>query len=286
MNKNMKKIYAIVLLLLAFNCIAQNRVLIVGDSWAQLQIDNDTHAQIFNDNGFSNIGIDPASDQTADDGTEASDWAAPSQLQIIGDAISANIDIDTVQVTLGGNDFLSEWNNDMTMAEQDALKQQIINDLNTIIDYILAQDDNIEVVMSFYDYPNFVDTLDGISGIVCNSLHTNMAQPSVTELNTASVFFEQAFSSVAEDNPRVFHVSHLGLMQSFFGFPDDGILPGDILPPGVIDRPSPIESMRDFGLGIRDCFHLSPEGYIFLVQNLFDGYYHGRFDTVFKSGFE
>lgn len=281
-----KNIFCIALLFSAFYCCAQNRVLIVGDSWAQLQIDNNTHAQIFNDNGFANIGIDPASDQTADDGTEASDWAASNQLQIIGDAIAANNDIDTVQVTLGGNDFLNSWNNDMTMAEQEALQQQIINDLTTIIDFILAQDDKIEVIMSFYDYPNFVDTLGGISGIVCNNLYMNMASPSVAELNTANVVFEQAFSSVADNNPKVFYVSHLGLMQSFFGFPDEGILPGDILPPGVIDRPSPIESMRDFGLGIRDCFHLSPEGYEFLVQNLFDGYYRERFDTVFKSGFE
>jgi len=43
--------------------------------------------------------------------------------------------------------------------------------------------------------------------------------------------------------------------------------------------------MRDFFV-TRDCFHLGPQGYEYLVQNIFDGYYKQRFDTIFKSGFE
>ena len=273
-------------LLGSFTLFAQNRVLIIGDSWAQLQIDNNTHAQVFTDNGFAGIGIDPASDSTADNGKEASDWAMPDQLQIIANTIAANPDIDTVQVTLGGNDFLNNWDANMTMMEQDAVQQQILVDLTIIVDFILAQDSKIEVILSFYDYPNFVDTISGITGVFCNNLFTDMAQPSVVELNTASRAFELAYTQIAINNPRVYHVSHFGLMQSFFGFPAQGILPGDIMPPGDISRTSPLEAMRDFGLGIRDCFHLSPEGYEFLIQNAFDGYFHGRFDTVFKSGFE
>ena len=75
-------------------------------------------------------------------------------------------------------------------------------------------------------------------------------------------------------------------MQSFFGFPDDGILPGDILPPGDLNKPSPVEAMRDFFV-TRDCFHLSPLGYEFLVQNSFDGYFENRFSqSIFSNGFE
>ncbi|MBL4660338.1 MAG: hypothetical protein JKY19_08275 [Alcanivoracaceae bacterium] len=281
-----KAILTLLFLLGSFTAFAQNRVLIVGDSWAQLQIDNNTHMQVFSDNGFANIGIDPVSDSTSDNGKEAADWAMPDQLQIIANAIAANPDIDTVQVTLGGNDFLNAWDANMTMMEQDALQQQILVNLTTIVDFILAQDSNIEVILSFYDYPNFVDTISGVAGIFCNNLFTDMAQPSVVELNTASRAFELAYTQIATNNPRVYHVSHFGLMQSFFGFPAEGILPGDIMPPGDISRPSPLEAMRDFGFGIRDCFHLSPEGYGFLVQNAFDGYFLGRFDTIFKAGFE
>ena len=275
------------LLVLSPVIVAQtNRVLIVGDSWAQLQIDNNTHAQVFTDNGFADITIDPASDGTSDNGKEAADWAMPEQLQIIAAAINANADIDTVQLTIGGNDFLNGWNAAMSPMQQLALQQQILTDMNTIVDFILALDSNIEVLLSFYDYPNFVDTISGVSGIVCNNLYNDMAQPTVVELNSAARAFEQVYSQIASNNPRVYHVSHFGLMQSFFGFPAENILPGDILPPGDITRTSPLEAMRDFGLGIRDCFHLSPEGYTFLVQNAFDGYFHDRFDTVFRTGFE
>ncbi len=55
------------------------RVLIVGDSWAQLQIDNNTHNQVFADNGFSNITIHTISDSVSEDGRQASDWAQPPQ---------------------------------------------------------------------------------------------------------------------------------------------------------------------------------------------------------------
>jgi hypothetical protein len=278
----------ILLLLITSTClIAQTqRVLIIGDSWAQLQIDNGTHGQVFSDNGFADISIDPASDTTSDNGKEAADWAAPDQLQIIANVIMANPDIDTVQLTIGGNDFLNAWNANMTMMEQLALQQQILGDLTTIIDSVLALDSNIEVVLSFYDYPNFVDTISGVTGVVCNNLFNDMAQPTVVELNTAAREFELIYTQIATNNPRIFHVSHFGLMQSFFGFPDEGIQPGDILPPGDITRTSPLEAMRDFGFGIRDCFHLTPEGYGFLVQNTFDGYFFTRFDTVFKGGFE
>jgi hypothetical protein len=272
--------------LFATTTIAQtSRVLIVGDSWAQLQIDNNSHNQIFSANGFAQISIASASDTVAADGKTAADWAQADQLQIITDILNSNSQIDTVQLTIGGNDFLDAWNINMTMLEQQALQQQIKTDLTTIAQAVLAVDNTIEVVFSFYDYPNFVDTIGGLFGGTCNDLLTDMGVPTVSELNTAAVEFEQVYAQIAQNNPRIYHVSHFGLMQTFFGFPDEGILPGDIMVPGDITRPSPVEAMRDFVLA-RDCFHLSPQGYEYLVQDTFDGYFHARFDTVFKGSFE
>ncbi len=261
------------------------RVLIVGDSWAQLQIDNNSHNQVFADNGFSSVVIHTISDSVSEDGRQAADWAMPAQLQIILDALNNNPEIDTVQLTIGGNDFLNAWNINLTMMEEQALQQQIATDLTTIIDAVLLQNSAIQVFLSFYDYPNFEDTIGGFFGQTCNNLLTDMGIPTTTELNAAATAFEQIYSQIADNSPRVFHVSHFGLMQSFFGFPDDGILPGDILPPGDISRPSPLAAMRDFTV-TQDCFHLSPQGYEYLVQNNFDGYFRERFDFVFKSGFE
>ncbi len=282
----MKHILVLILIILPLSAYAQTqRVLIIGDSWAQLQIDNATHNQVFSDNNFANINIDPASDSVSDNGKTAADWAMPSQLQIIGNTIAANPAIDTVQLTIGGNDFLNNWSINLSAAQVQSLQQQILADLTTIVDYVLAQRPEIEVLLSFYDYPNFVDTIGGLFGQTCNNLLNDMGTPSVSQLNTAAVEFESIYAQIASNNPRVFHVSHTGLMQAFFGFPSQGIPPGQIMPPGDLSKPSPVEAMRDFGV-TRDCFHLSPDGYNFLIQNAFDGYYLERFDSVYNDSFE
>lgn len=276
----------VLLILSSHNVYAQTtRVLIVGDSWAEQQWDDQSHNMVFAANGFSDIVVDGST--TAISGSEAADWVAPDQLQLIANALSDQPDIDTVQLTIGGNDFLNAWRADLTPLQEMLLQQQISFDIQTIIDFILNQDPEIEVILSFYDYPNFVDTLTGISGIFCGPLFDDMAMPSPLQLNTAATQFEQAYSQLAAANPRVFHVSHFGQMQFTFGFPEDGIAPGEIALPGDLSLPSPTQAMRR-PFGVLDCFHLSAEGYDVLIQNLFDGYFRQRFsaDLIFASGFE
>jgi len=233
----MKQSLFFLLLFTSISLAQIQRVLIVGDSWAQLQIDHNSHNQVFADNGFTDIIIAPISDSVAADGLEAAYWATPSQLQTVIDALIANPEIDTVQLTIGGNDFLNAWSINMTMMEELALQQQIADDLATIADEILALDSKIEIILSFYDYPNFVDTIGGLFGGICNDLLNDMGIPTTTELNIAATAFEQMYLQIANNNPRIYHVSHFGLMQSFYGFPSNGIQPGDIMPPVIYRYP-------------------------------------------------
>lgn len=275
----------VLLSLLALQLPAQTtRVLIVGDSWAEQQWDDESHNMVFAANGFA-FSADGST--TAISGSEAADWIAPGQLQLIADALSNQPVIDTVQLTIGGNDFLNAWRADMTAMEEAALQQQIRDDIQTIIDFILNQDPDIEVILSFYDYPNFVDTLTGVSGLFCGPLFDSMAMPTPSQLNSAAVRFEQTYRQLADNDTRVFHVSHFGQMQFTFGFSDDGINPGDIPLPGDISLPSPTQAMRRT-FGVLDCFHLNATGYDVLIQNLVDGYFRHRFqsEVLFSSGFE
>ncbi len=260
------------------------RVLIVGDSWAQQQWDGGVHNDVFDNNGLG--GIEADGSVTAISGTTAAEWADPGQLQVITTALIDQPTIDTVQITLGGNDFLDDWNADMTAMEEMLLQEQIRFDLDTIIAAVLAVRSDIEVILSFYDYPNFVDTLTFPSSIFCGPLYENMLEPTAEELNLAAQRFEAIYASLATTNPRVFHVSHFGLMQFTYGFPGQGVQPGDILPPGDVTRPSPTAAMRLNGGFILDCFHLNTEGYDVLIQNLVDTYFAERFDQIFESGFE
>ncbi len=281
----MRSTLSLLLLLWLVTASSQTtKVLIVGDSWAQQQWDDGVHDAVFAVNGYPQFVS--FGDAVAISGSTAADWVAPSELQKITDALNANPDIDTVQLTLGGNDFLDQWNTGLTAMEVTAIENQIIADLQIVVDHILAHDINIEIILSFYDYPNFVDSLTGIGSFFCRNLHESLGNPTPAELNAVAVSFEQAFATVASQHPKVFHVSHFGLMQFRYGFPDEMIEPGDILPPGDPTRPSPVASMRlNFGLVV-DCFHLRAEGYDELVLNLYNEYYQYRFDTVFKSLFE
>lgn len=278
-------------LLLTPTLYAQNaKVLIVGDSWAQQQYSDDVHDAVFDVNGYPDFQVlrNADSDLVAIDGTTAADWVVPSELEKITNALINNPSVDTVQLTIGGNDFLNNWNKNMTMMEVDALKMGIVADIQTIVDAILAVDINIEIIMSFYDYPNFEETTDDIWEFICAGISNDMQNPSPVEINSMALEFTQAFVEISENNPKVFHVPHWGRMQNAYGWPDanPAILPGDIQLPGDVTLTSPLAAMRVHLGFVNDCFHLSAEGYDVLVQALFEDYYHTRFDTIYKSLFE
>lgn len=283
------KLVGLFLLVCSSLAYAQNsKVLIVGDSWAQQQYSDQIHDAVFDVNGYPDIEVLRNGDATAVsvDGTTAADWVVPSELAKITNALTNNPSVDTVQLTLGGNDFLNNWNTSMTVGQVNALKAGIVADLQTIVDAILAVDINLEIVLSFYDYPNFEETTNDPWEFTCRGLHNDMLNPTPTEINSMALDFTNAFVTIANQNPKVFYVQHWGRMQNAYGWPDQGIQPGDIPLPGDYTLTSPLEAMRTHLGFVKDCFHLEPEGYDILVQGLFDEYYHFRFDTIFKSLFE
>lgn len=272
-------------LLTAAPLVAQTpKVLLVGDSWAAQQWSDQAHAAVFLANGAEQYQVLGAT--TTESGSTAAEWAAADKLLLIEQALAANPGIDTVQLTIGGNDFLNAWSTTMTPKQVHALQEQILLDLGTVTQFVLGQRPDIEVILSLYDYPNFRDTLSSAVGLLfCQPLHNSLGQPTPLQLNLAMMDFEAALAALAT-HPRVRHVGHAGHMQYTFGLPGDGIAPGQLPPPGDLSLPSPVASMRSHGILGRDCFHLTPSGYDVLVQNLYDNYFEVRFDTLLRSPFE
>jgi lysophospholipase L1-like esterase len=266
------------LVICVFSVQAQSsRLLIVGDSWAAEQWGDGSHVRVFGLHGLEHIQI--YGDGTTESGSTAAEWKQASYLQRIDDALATYPDIDTVQLTIGGNDFLADWNTGLSEQQVENLKQWILFDLQLVVDHVLGLDPDIEIVLSFYDYPNFEDTRDGlIWTFACSGLWDDLGQPNPLQLNTAAVEFIGAFEQLAGSDSRVHFVDHFGLLQNRLGFPADGIGPGDLEMPGDLNRPSPLEAMRTrfFGGG-HDCFHLNATGYDFLVENLINEYYGDRF---------
>jgi len=284
MTRRWRLLFSLLLFWLALPALAQTpRVLIVGDSWAEEMWQDGAHEVVFASNQldrFSALGA-----TTTESGTTAAQWKQPDRLQRIADALQANPSIDIVQLTLGGNDFLDAWSTSMPAAQVAALKEQILADLTIITAFILAQRPDVEVLLSFYDYPNFRDTRTGLIGLFfCTPLWNDLGQPTPAQLNAAAIDFVDTYAQIAAVEPRIHHVRHFGLMQQKYGI--DMIPPGQLGLPGDPLLPSPLTAMRNrAGLG-RDCFHLSPQGYDHLVQNLFDGFYRGRFERIFSASFE
>jgi len=279
---SMKTTMAALSLVICLNAAqaAPDGLLLIGDSWADQQFGDQSHSMVFAALGFGQVQVFGAA--TVESGSTAAEWATPARLATIGQALTDPA-IEIVQLSVGGNDFLDAWNAELDSAAQAALFAAIRADVETIVEFILDVRADVEVLLSFYDYPNFVDTLGGIDGaLFCAPLWNSMERPTPLEVNTAAVALEQSILSL-KDHPRVFHVSHFGQMQSLFGFSDMGIAPGDLRPPGDPALPSPTAALRFNGA---DCFHLSAEGYDQLVINQFEGYFETRFDVIFRSAFQ
>ncbi|MEM7588078.1 MAG: Calx-beta domain-containing protein [Acidobacteriota bacterium] len=271
-----RAVLALVMLLTASSAGAQTRVLLVGDSWAEFMWQFRTLRGVFAANGRPDI-LERGT-QTALGGTTAAEWRQPASLQLIRSELDSNPTIDTVQITIGGNDFLAGRSGGgyfagMSQAQLNALVKQVRADLAVVVDTVLAHRPDLEVVISLYDYVNFVDT-QLFPG--CNGTWQDLDSPTPRQVNEAFVVLQNAAAGLAASRPRASFVDHRGLMQFTFGFPDDGIPPGALRPPGDINRPSPTQAM----FLQNDCIHLNSAGYTAVAQNLWNQYYDARFNGV------
>jgi len=259
---------------------AQVRVLVVGDSWAEFMWDDRALRDVFSDNGHPEIL--EKGDVTAISGSWAADWATPNNLALITSELNANPFLEVVQLTAGGNDFLAGqsgggWHTGMSEQDKAALFQQIADNIQIIIDHVKGLNPEIKILLSFYDYPNFQESLTGIMSFFCQPMWQDMGSPPVWLLNEVMIELLDLAASIAAGDPQVYTVRHQGLMQFHFGYPSLGIQPGTLPQPGDALLPSPPEAMRFFN---QDCIHVSAEGHRVVVQNLWDHFYKEAFCTT------
>jgi len=273
--------------------VAQPAVLLVGDSWARFMFDDAALPMVLTAHGHPEIAV--FGDATTENGTTAQDWSHADRLQLIHDQLTAHPEVEVVVLFLGGNDFLAGlsgggWYVGISPEAETQLFDDIGSDLGIVIDAILGFEPEIEVVLNSYDYPNFVDTLTGLVGTyLCVPLYADLNGPTPFEINSVTPQLDARELALATTRPRLTVVRHWGLMQYLYGFPSDGIQPGDLLPPGDLTRPSPLASMRKYDiLGIvdDDCFHLRPEGYDALAEQIWANALLRHFDGIFLDGFE
>jgi lysophospholipase L1-like esterase len=190
-------------------------------------------------------------------GETASNLSSVAGRQHITDGLGSNPDADLVHLSIGGNDFLGQWTSNLAPAEEAALFQAITNDVETIVDHILAVRPGVRILWSSYDYPRPLP----------------MGTP--TEVNAASA--AAAVLSLALANakgPGLTYVDFSGLMQVTFGFDGTQPTPYDPpfpIPPGDPSLPDP--TLPSPEAAFADAIHLTSEGYAILAEAQYDAFY-------------
>lgn len=250
----MKKLYILFLALSYAAVSAQvcpsnsgiKKVLIAGDSWAQYMSDDGTHNKMFDKFGHADkdlvgpsLGSNPGPGYTGTEyaisGSEAREWADRANYPWITNVINeitANPTIETVILSIGGNDILAAksgggWykNMDLDVAGSEAaLFATIKANTFVIINDILAVHPNVEIVLSSYDYPNFN------TGFLCfayacpkrQDLSRDATNALITdaELNQMMITVETERITWLAQEPRLKFANAIGLSHYYYG---DGV---------------------------------------------------------------
>ncbi|MBK6832182.1 MAG: T9SS type A sorting domain-containing protein [Flavobacteriales bacterium] len=262
----------------------ENRVLLVGDSWAFFMGVDQTINTILerwghsNATFFTNLTI-------AENGAETDDFLSVEKQTEIQALIDADPAIKVVHLSIGGNDVLGDWHVSFTQAQTDSLRASVEARLIEVIEFIKSTRPDMHVLWSGYAYPNFGEVIEDIAPL--QSIHPfydtweGMGFPTFEQLNTILNDFSASVGAYCNNDPRVDFVDCTGLMQHTFGQEDPlGVPPGGTyapltapLPHGFVDYPSPQSSMRDYGIFL-DCFHLSPSGYRDMIDFHTRKFYH------------
>lgn len=298
------------------------KILIAGDSWAQYMSDDGTHNKILDKFGQADkdllgpsLGGNPGPGYTGTEyaisGSLASEWADKANypwIQNVIDEITNNPSIETVILSIGGNDILAgrseggwyqNMDNDVAGSEA-ALFNQIADDTYVIIDDIFAAHPNVEILISSYDYPNF--DLPFLSCILyaCpkrRDLSYSDSSPLITdaELNQMMISVESIRLPWLTTEPRLSYDNAIGLTHYYYG---DGTNAPGTLPLPEQQAPftanfyggnSSIPTLRsNFRSGV-DPIHLDADAYEYKIIHQTMNYFMPKYrdgitSTIFSSG--
>ncbi|MCS6933852.1 MAG: GDSL-type esterase/lipase family protein [Chitinophagales bacterium] len=267
--------------------VAKTRVMLLGDSWTHIMWNNLTYRDVFHQFGFADWL--EQGQNTAIGGTTAHYWAQPNNLSVIVNHLQQNTDIQIVVLSIGGNDMLAGingpipgWHTGLSAADETTLLNQIEANMQTIINAIKNVRPDIEIVFSGYDYINLVETIANNQSAAL--LWLNLGQPTPYQLNMAFSRLEQRKINIANNDPRVYYVNAMGLMQHIYGypniFPPYSVPAPGLLPPGYAPFPGGDPNFPTppvaLALNGTDAVHLSDEGYRHLVVHQMVGYFHQK----------
>jgi len=262
-----------------------NRVLLVGDSWAQFMLTDGTI-----DDGLKIIGHSDKKFVSnyfiAENGSQTDDFLAQDKQDEIQNLINDNPNIDIVHLSIGGNDVMGDWKVSMTPSETDAIEQAVADRLAQIVDFLKTTRNGMNIFWAGYAYPNFEEVINDYflpSQHPFYSTWEDMEEPTFIQINTILNEFSDSVAAYADTEPALSFVRAQGILQHVYGQNQDlGVAPGGSypafdapLPLGYPEYPSPMTTMRPYGI-FTDCFHLSTSAYLTMFKYQAEKYYHKK----------
>ncbi len=287
----MKKHFLLLIISIVFNQLTyaqcnetnEEKILLVGDSWAAFMHNDLTLNTVLKKWGFNHFKYFSNS-ILAQNGAETNDFLETAKLSEIQTQLTNKSSIKLVHISLGGNDFLGNWNTSYTNSRTDSLIDTVTKRLFKIINFIKAIRPNIRVIIGGYQYSNFAEVITTFAQPTSHPFYTNwnnMGQPDNLTINKTLNRFLDTLEARVGRTTKVTFIKCTSLMQHIYGqITPLAIAPSGTyavnsatLPAGYINYPSPKASMRNYGFFL-DCFHLSPQGYIDLMNYQTQKFYH------------
>jgi len=226
------------------------RILVIGDSWGVAAGPALQTALVDNGSAVTVASI-------AIGGETAENLNTPAWLADITTALDQNQDATLVHLSIGGNDFLGNWNSTFTTSAENQLIADIMANVTAIVDHILTQRPDIRIYWSSYDFPRplLIGTPE--------------------EVNLASQRFSQQAKALAQaKGDALTYGDFNGLTQVEYGF--DGVQtspfdPATPIPPGDPSLPDP--KYPGPAPAYLDPIHLTAAAYLMLAGKQYDRFY-------------
>ncbi len=236
-------------------------------------------ATALNDYGHSYTALSDLN--VAVPGAETDDFLDTTMQQTVAQMLIANPQIKAVHLSIGGNDMLGSWQDTLSADSTNTMLNDVMARGQEIINFLRSVRPDIIVLFSGYCYPNFAEPIETYPGGSTQhpyySAWQKMNFPTFLEINSILDSFSNKMVAACDTLPYVKYYPAMSLMQYMYGQTTPlGVAPGGTYPQysqsipfGDPNYPSPKNAMLNEIIS-QDCFHLSPQGYQYLLD------YHTR----------
>ncbi|MCO5230911.1 MAG: hypothetical protein M9958_07110 [Chitinophagales bacterium] len=267
----------------------KDRIMLIGDSWANFMWTYRSMAEALRQNGFADIKED--GNFTAIISMQAETWASDGWKDLLDARIRTSSE-DVFVIFIGGNDVMWKWRPGKTMEDLKPYTDEMLFYTDQIIDIIFKYKPDAQVVIGSYDYPNFSETMIGNEWNPYYSQWEKFGFVAPEVLNPLLIEFETYRENYPryKNTPNIHYVNNMGVAQYYGGYPTASLFPpyGTFapktvtLPYGDIRYPTHPNYM---GLAGYDAYHFNGKGYQFVANNMIRNYIGSYFRQDYNYSF-